>query len=287
MKKDKTKHNKKTQLVFFLFIILSFIMWILGFLTSDLLNLNNIWFLQQIEILIGMLLLISVIYFFVLPEKFIIGGLESNLIFLDQIFFFDKKNQKQKYFFSQNNKIIIIRSLILLFAVFNALKEMPNATKILISSVIFSVLFSFILKLFNHYNIKQNLILRKFPEFIQKNIYLRLFVSSIITSLTLGITCGAIFKNHYSTAGTEVIFMYVAHLYKWPLSIILFIIDGSAILLSFIMNLSRSIKKNNKKNINNKKNSSNTKNVVIKYFFSILIFIITISIIAFRTSKKI
>ncbi|AYJ01264.1 hypothetical protein CWO85_01840 [Candidatus Phytoplasma ziziphi] len=282
MKQNKAKHNKKAQFVFFLFIILSFIMSILSFLTYST-SFNDNCVLQQMQIYIGMLLLISVIYFFVLPEKFIIGGLESNLIFLDKIFFFDKKTQKQKYFFSQNNKISIIRILILLFAVFNLWKGIPHSKEILISSIIFSFSFSFILKMFDHYNIKQNLILRKFPEFIQKNIFLRLFVSSIITSLTLGITCGAIFKNHYSTAGTDVIFMFVSHRYEWSLPRILFVIDGSAILLSFIMDLLR--KRNNKKNINNTKNSSNTRNVFIKYFFSILIFLITISIMDFIMTK--
>lgn len=267
------KHNKNENFVLFLFIFLIFLMLILSFATNLYIPMtNNVLELSKISI--SFILLIFSVYFLVLPGKFIIGGLESNLIFLDKIFFYDKKKQKQKYFFSKNNNIIIIRILILIFALVVYLKD-STQLNLFLSSIIFSLLFAFILKIFNFFKIKQNYIIKKFPQFIQNNIFYRLLLSSLITGFVVGISCGNILKQELSTGGTDVIFVFLTSTSICcgiELSAMLLIVDGLTILLSFLMDLIRKKKNKNK--------------IVIKYFFSILTFFIALGIIHLLTKQN-
>lgn len=267
------KHNKNENFVLFLFIFLTFLILISNFATNLCFPIPN-KFLELSKISMSFILLIFSIYFLVLPGKFIIGGLESNLIFLDKICFYDKKKQKQKYFFSKNNNIIIIRILILIFALVVYLKD-PKQLNLFLSSIIFSLLFTFILKIFIFFKIKQNSIIKRFPQFIQNNIFYRLLLSSLITGFVVGISSGNILQKNLSTGGTDVIFVFLTSTSICcgiELSIMLLTIDGLTILLSFLMDVIR--KKKNKEKI------------VIKYFFSILTFFIALGIIHLLTKQN-
>ncbi|WP_341266383.1 YitT family protein [Candidatus Phytoplasma fraxini] len=224
-------------------------------------------FMQKIEIYISILLSIFGFYFFLLPEQFIIGGLESNLICLDKIFFYNKK--KQKYVLSSTNGIIIIRIIILLFALCLLFQKYTDSKQIFFSSIIFSFLFSFITKTFNYSRIKPNTIITQFPLFIKKNIFYKLFLSSIIVGLTIGMSASVILKNKYASGGTDILFQFINSIFKLKLSNILLIMDGTFILLSFIIDLKR--KTNNKRKI------------IMKYIFSITAFLIIFFIIKLRT----
>lgn len=134
-------NNKKNTFIFILFIFFLTIMLLLGI--YDYYNpIKNI-FIKNSNLYRNFIIYIYIL-FFPLPEKFIIGGLESNLICLDKIFFYDKK-QKQKYFLSANNTIIIIRISILLLTCC-LLTIYTNAQQILLSSILFSFLFYFCYK---------------------------------------------------------------------------------------------------------------------------------------------
>ncbi|QTX02658.1 hypothetical protein LFWB_0880 [Candidatus Phytoplasma luffae] len=240
------------------------------FIIFSLLLIVNLFFqIKYIEIFFSIFLLIFIIYFFILPEKFIIGGLESNLIFLDKILYYDNKNKKQKYFFSKKKIIIFIRAIIFIFAflIFLWEKIIPN---ILISSLIFILIFYITFKILNFFKIKQNSIISSYPRCVQKNIFYKLLLSSTITGIAIGLSCGSLLKNNFATGGTDIIFLFLHQTIEIPISIICLLIDGSTILLSFIIDLKREKLKNQ---------------IIIKYILSIFIFFTAISIIHFINIK--
>ncbi|MFR0367755.1 YitT family protein [Candidatus Phytoplasma palmae] len=209
---------------------------------------------------IGFFLLVFGVYFFVLSENFIVGGLESSLIFLDKLFFYRKKHKKQEYFFSNNNSIIIFRILIILLFGF-----LIGNINFFISTVIFNFSFSFVIKMFDHYNLKRDFIINKMPDLIKNNKFFKMSLCSIIIGIFLGIGCGLIFANNCSTGGTDVIFLYIQNKFKLNLKNILLCIDGIMILISFYLDFSR--------------NPEDKKSVIIKYIFSCIAFIIAIFLI--------
>ncbi|MDO8168039.1 YitT family protein [Candidatus Phytoplasma melaleucae] len=217
---------------------------------------------KLIKIFLGSLLLIFSIYFFILPEEFIIGGLESSLLFLDKIFFYDKKTKQQNYFFSTNHNIIIARILIiLLFGFF-----LKDTLFFFISTLLLNFVFAFIIKNLDYFHIDRNFFLNILPDFIKKNSFLRLFFSSLIIGLCVGIGCGLIFSSSSSTGGTDVIFLYLEQRLNIDLKRILILTDGLMILISFFIDFFRKIDKK--------------MNIINKYFFSIITFLIAINLIA-------
>ncbi|MDV3170818.1 MAG: YitT family protein [Candidatus Phytoplasma stylosanthis] len=255
------KNSKKVFIIFLFFLFIAFVCISLDFPF-------NIHDKTQENLKIGfsILTLIFSIYFFVLPEKFIIGGLESNLIFLDKIFFYDKKKKEQKYFFSQNSVIVFFRIFILLFSFLMFLFGFLEL-QILLSSLLFSFIFAIIIRIFRFYKIKQNFIIMLFPRFIKKNIFYKFFLSSLITGLIVGISSGFLLKSRFATGGTDVIFLFIPKIFSSiELPIMFLIFDGSTILFSFLIDLNRNQNQNKKK-------------ILIKYFFSIFIFLTAISVI--------
>ncbi|MBP3059489.1 hypothetical protein FEF22_001695 [Texas Phoenix palm phytoplasma] len=253
----KISKKIKSYFIFLFFFIFFLIIMFLNYLIP----IYRFFWLKKIFIIfIGFFLLVFGVYFFVLPENFIVGGLESNLIFLDKIFFYKTKKKKQEYFFSNNNSIIVFRILIILLFGF-----LIGNLNFFMSTVIFNFSFSFLIKIFEHYNIKREFIIQKIPNFIQNNKFLKMFLYSIIIGIFLGIGCGLIFANNCSTGGTDVIFLYIQNKFKLNLKTILLCIDGIMILISFYLDFLR--------------NEKERKSVIIKYIFSCNAFIIAIFLI--------
>lgn len=189
------------------------------------------------KFILGFIFLFFGIYFFILPQEFIIGGLEGILIFLDKIFFY--KNNKQNYFFTKNNVIIIIR-IIFLF-----LSLLLHGFLFFLKTLIITLFFSFGFKLFDYWKINQNFIIYKFPNFIKNNKIYELFLSIIIIILSVSAGCGFIFSVDACTGGTDCIFLKLHLSYKIELFYILFFTDGLVIIISFLIDFYRKI--NNKK----------------------------------------
>ncbi|WBL31353.1 YitT family protein [Candidatus Phytoplasma sacchari] len=248
--------NKKKKLFFCIFIFLTLFLSIY----NNFAKFKNCLHNRFIQIFLSILLLTFNVYFFILPENFIIGGLESNLIFLDKIFFYQKK--RQKYFFSKNNKIILIRIFIILF--FGYL--MKDVEYFCITTIATNLIFAFMIKILEYYKIERNFFTSKMPIFLKKNNFLRLFFLSLIIGINVGLSCGFILLNNASTGGTDVIFAFIRKIFKLKnLKLILLMTDGMMILITFYIDLKREI--------------DEKKNIFIKYFFSFLSFIIAILLI--------
>lgn len=190
-----------------------------------------------LKFFLGFIFLFFGIYFFILPKEFIIGGLESSLIFLDKIFFY--KNGKQNYFFTKNNVIVIIRIIFLFLSLF------LHSWLFFLKTLIITLFFSFCFRLFDYFKIDQNFFIYKFPNFIKNNKIYELFLSIIIIILSVGFGCGFIFSVNACTGGTDCIFLKLHLEYKIELFYILFFTDGLIIIISFLIDFYRKI--NNKK----------------------------------------
>ncbi|WIA07708.1 MAG: putative secreted protein [Candidatus Phytoplasma cynodontis] len=250
---DNKKKFLRTLTVLF-FLILFFLIF------SNNLIIKKIFFNKFIQILLSICLLIFNVYFFILPENFIIGGLESNLIFLDKIFFYHKK--KQNYFFSKNNHIIIIRILIIsIFGYF-----MRDIKYFFITTIMTNLFFAFVIKIFEYYKIERTFFIDKMPYVLKNNLFLKMLFLSIIIGISVGLSCGCIFLNNGSTGGTDVIFAFIRKIFKLKnLKLIFFMTDGLMIIFSFFVDLKRKIDKR--------------KNIFLKYIFSFITFIIAILLI--------
>ncbi|KAB8121825.1 YitT family protein ['Cynodon dactylon' phytoplasma] len=250
---DNKKKFLRTLTVLF-FLILFFLIF------SNNLIIKKIFFNKFIQILLSICLLIFNVYFFILPENFIIGGLESNLIFLDKIFFYHKK--KQNYFFSKNNHIIIIR--ILIISIFGYL--MRDIKYFFITTIMTNLFFAFVIKIFEYYKIERTFFIDKMPYVLKNNLFLKMLFLSIIIGISVGLSCGCIFLNNGSTGGTDVIFAFIRKIFKLKnLKLIFFMTDGLMIIFSFFVDLKRKIDKR--------------KNIFLKYIFSFITFIIAILLI--------
>ena len=223
---------------------------------------------KYLNIFLGVCILIFNIYFFVLPENFVIGGLESNLIFLDKVFFYKKKQKKQKFFFSKNTNIIIIRILIILIFGY-LLKDVPN---FFISTVIINLFFAFVIKILEKLKIKRTFFIDRMPFFLKKNIFWKLFFLSLFLGINIGFSCGLIFVNNASTGGTDVIFSFIRyHFHLKKIKILLILTDGIMIVFSFFIDLKRQI--------------DQKKNIILKYISSFAIFVIAIFVIDYILKK--
>ncbi|MEZ0180403.1 YitT family protein ['Camptotheca acuminata' phytoplasma] len=230
--------------------------------------------IKHLQSVFYIFLLVNGIYFFILNEKFVLGGLEGNLLFLDKVFFYDKKAKKQNYFFSQDNSIVVARIIIILFAFFMWLFQLMDG-KTFFSAIIFTVFLSLFLKILNFFKVEKKLFIERFPKCIKKKFFYRLFLSSLLTGLIVGISSGNILKNGLNTGGTDVLFRYFSDKYKFSLSSFFLYIDGTTILLSFGIDFYRA---KNKKNRFKKK-------LLIKYIFSIFVFTTIVLFINGLTAK--
>ncbi|MDO8059318.1 YitT family protein ['Crotalaria aegyptiaca' phytoplasma] len=258
------KNSKFIQIIISLIFIL--IMLFLSFFYK--LMLNDIFFLYLfliLKIILGLLLLIFSIYFFILAEDFIVGGLESNLLFLDKVFLYNRLNKKQNYLFSNPLGIIISRLIIMFFFGF----WLPNTFFFLITTVFFNLIFTWSIKFLSKNSVDKSFFINLLPIFIKKNKLLKLLVISLIISFCIGIGCGLIFSSGSSTGGTDIIFLLLNQKFNLNLHYILFFVDGIIILISFLIDLFR---------------YPNMRNFIItKYFFSFFILILVVNLISLFT----
>jgi uncharacterized membrane-anchored protein YitT (DUF2179 family) len=256
-KEGNKKNMKKQKSIIYLFFI--FLILFLSFVFYEIIRMGLIKN-KFFQIFFGLFLLIFNVYFFILPENFIVGGLESNLLFLDKVFFYRKK--KQKYFFSKNNNIILIRILIIL--IFGFL--MKDVEYFFILTIITNLLFALMIKILEYFKIHRNFILEKFPFFLKKNVLLKFSFLSVILGINIGLSCGLILSNNASTGGTDVIFSFLKkYFHLQNFKIILLMTDGIMIICSFCLDFKRKI--------------DSKKNIFLKYFFSFIVFFIAIFLI--------
>jgi uncharacterized membrane-anchored protein YitT (DUF2179 family) len=217
-----------------------------------------------IQLTLGSFLMIFAIYFFILPQELIIGGLEALCLFLDKLFFYNKHDKKQNYFFSSNNGIIFFRIFIILFGAFF------HKTWFFLLTIFVAFLFSIIFKILEYCDIDRSFLLNNFPDKTKNNIVYRLLLSSVIIGFFIGTGVGLVIGNNASTGGTDVFFkslhnILTKHVISIEFSLILLTLDGSILVSSFAIDYFRQIDKKN--------------NILIKYVFSILTFVISISLI--------
>ncbi|WCA22407.1 YitT family protein [Candidatus Phytoplasma oryzae] len=266
-KDDNMKNIKKK--IFLTSIVLFSITLTFFLIYNNLIIFKKYFQINFFKFLLSISLLIFNVYFFILPENFIIGGLESNLIFLDKFFFFNKKSKKQEYFFSKNNNIILIR--IIIISIFGYL--MKDVKYFFINTVIINLFFSFVIKILEYYKIKRNFFINKMPFILKNNDFLRLFFFSLIIGINVGISCGFILLNNGSTGGTDVIFAFIKKIFKLNnLKAILLMTDGIIIIFSFYLDWKRKIDKKQK--------------IFMKYIFSLISFIIAVLLIDIILNKK-
>ncbi|TVY12242.1 YitT family protein [Candidatus Phytoplasma pini] len=221
-----------------------------------------------IQTFLGIILLVLSVYFIILQEKFILGGLESNLIFLDKVFWYKKETKEQNYFFSSGNFIIFIRLILFIFICCLSFFGEGWDFYFIVSTLIFNIIFSFVFKKLKYFGIEQNFIVDKYPSFIKENKNYKFLFSSLITGLAVGLGCGLIFKSGSSTGGTDIIFLYLRKKnIVGSLGEVSLFIDGIIILCSFFIDFSRCIDKK--------------KNLIIKYIFSFITFFLVIVISSF------
>ncbi|MDV3198194.1 MAG: YitT family protein [Vigna little leaf phytoplasma] len=237
-------------ILFFVFLVIS-LYFNVDSLKYELFNNNTNLF----QLFLGFLLLIVGIYFFVLPEKFIVGGLESELIFLDKLFFYDKKTKRQKEFFSNSNFIMILRFFIIF--IFGSSLSWGFFWITMIVNFFFMMFF----QLMYYFRISPKFLLEFFPFFANQKPFYKLFLSSIIIGLFIGIGCGLIFKNNGSTGGSDVILKCLSHYFhnKVDFTHSMMFIDGTMILFSCFLDLKRH-------------SSKKKKEILIRYFFSLFAF---------------
>ncbi|MDV3163525.1 MAG: YitT family protein [Pigeon pea little leaf phytoplasma] len=256
------KKNSKFMSIIIL-LTFSLIMLFLSFFYK--LNVNNIFFLYLFlisKIILGLLLLIFSVYFFILAEEFIVGGLESNLLFLDKVFLYNRAEKKQNYLFSTPVGIIISRLIIMFFCGF----WLPNTCFFLITTIMFNLIFTWSIKFLSKRYVDKSFFINLLPVFIKKNNFLKLLVVSLIISFCIGIGCGLIFSSGSSTGGTDIIFLLLNQKFNFHLCYILFFVDGIIVFISFMIDLFR---------------HKDMRNFIItKYFFSFLILIFVVNLIA-------
>ncbi|WP_017191495.1 YitT family protein [Poinsettia branch-inducing phytoplasma] len=113
--KQKLKTSSFQSLIFITFVkIVTFIkcMFLDKLKLSDMHHFETTRFCQ---LTLGSLLMVFAIYFFILPQELIIGGLEALCLFLDKVFFYKIKEKKQNHWFSSNNGILFFRIFIISF----------------------------------------------------------------------------------------------------------------------------------------------------------------------------
>lgn len=228
-------------------------------------DLNIIYsFLPSCSCFLAMCLLFWGTYFFILPEKLIIGGLESALIFIDKIFFY--KNNKQVYFFSKNNSIICFRILFLI------LGWLLNGREFFQQTLFITLFFFFCFKIFDILEINNKFFINKFLIFFNNNYVYKLILSIICVIISVGVSVGLIFKNNAGTGGIECIYLYIKK--QNPTLKLLYIIlltDGLMIITSFFIDWHR--KKDTKKNI------------LIRYILSFICFGMAILLIEYIVAE--
>lgn len=249
-----TSMNKKTRLTIF-FGLHVLILILLGFVLYYIEEVINISILK-IKLwknFLGFLFLIFGIYFFVLPDKFVVGGLESELIFLDKLFFYDKKKKIQKEILSNSNFIIVVRFFIIFIAGF-------KGWDFFILTMLVNGFFIINFKLLNYYRIPKDFFIKIFPSSIKKNNIYKFLLSSLIIGHTVGIGCSLIFNNKGNTGGSDVIIQCLSSIFTIEFSTLLMLIDGVMILWSCYLDLYRYSRKYNHQ-------------ILIRYFFSIVAFL--------------
>ncbi|MDV3139156.1 MAG: YitT family protein [Candidatus Phytoplasma australasiaticum] len=256
------KNSKFIQIIVSL-CIFSLIMLCLSFFYKSMLK--DMFFLYIyliLKIILGLLLLIFSVYFFILSEEFIVGGLESNLLFLDKVFFYNRSENKQNYFFSTPLGIIISRLIIMFLCGF----WLPNTFFFLFTTILFNLVFTWSIKFLSKCSINKSFFINLFPVCIKKNHVLKLSIISLIISLCIGIGCGLIFSSGSSTGGTDIIFLLLNQKFNFNLRYILFFIDGIIIFISFWIDLLRYKYMRNF--------------IITKYFFSFVILILVVNLIS-------
>ncbi|MFB5029637.1 MAG: hypothetical protein WJU30_00174 [Candidatus Phytoplasma pruni] len=260
--KQKLKTSSFQSLIFIAFVIIvTFIkcMFLDKLKLSDMHHFESTRFCQ---LTLGSLLMVFAIYFFILPQELIIGGLEALCLFLDKVFFYKIKEKKQNHWFSSNNGILFFRIFIISFG------AISHKTWFFLLTLFVASLFSILFKILEYWQIDRVFLLNKFPDKVQNNIIYRLSLSSVIIGVFIGIGVGLVIGNNSSTGGTDFVFKVLHNFIEEHITIefpmILLIIDGSILVASFIIDYFRQI--------------DVKKNIVIKYVFSIITFAIAISL---------
>ncbi|NWN45621.1 YitT family protein [Candidatus Phytoplasma pruni] len=262
--KQKLKKSSFQSLIFIAFVIIVTFAKCMYFDKLDLsVDKHHFEPTRFCQLTLGSLLMVFAIYFFILPQELIIGGLEALCLFLDKVFFYKTKEKKQNHWFSSNNGILFFRIFIILFG------ACFHPTWFFLLTLFVASLFSILFKILEYWRIDRVFLLNKFPDKIKNNILYRLSLSSVIIGVFIGIGAGLVIGNEASTGGTDFVFKVLHNFIKKYVTIefpmILLIIDGSILVASFAIDYFRKI--------------DVKKNIVIKYVFSIITFTIAISLI--------
>ncbi|XXP77189.1 MAG: YitT family protein [Lettuce witches'-broom phytoplasma] len=260
--KQKLKTSSFQSLIFIAFVIIVTFIKCISFPLAKT-DMHHFEFTRFCQLTLGSLLMVFAIYFFILPQELIIGGLEALCLFLDKVFFYKIKEKKLNHWFSSNNGILFFRIFIILFG------AISHQTWFFLLTLFVASLFSIFFKISEYWQIDRMFLLKKFPDKIKNNIIYRLSLSSVIIGVFIGIGAGLVIGNDASTGGTDFVFKVLHNFIEDHIPIefpmILLIIDGSVLAASFAIDYFRKI--------------DVKKNIMIKYVFSIITFTISISLI--------